>query len=155
MCCMRTAENNRMQKFAICAPSHNIVRLHIFATKAYINNPEKKHVKQQYLLHISSQYGELGPLMAGISCPLSSFEHPSKFERVSGLGFVTALTSLNGGLRNFARCFAVSRAGTLCIHFGGLLSGAKFTFRPSLAFSYVGSVTARHSSSGRQPNFEA
>jgi len=40
------------------------------------------------------------------------------------------------------------------IHFRGLLSpdgilpGAKFTLRLSLAFSYIGSVTARHSSSG-------
>ena len=35
----------------------------------------------------------------------------------------------------------------------GILSGAKFTLRPpSLAFSYIGSVTARHWSSGRQPN---
>ena len=37
----------------------------------------------------------------------------------------------------------------------GILPGAKFTLRPSLAFSYIGSVTARHSSSGRQPNFAA
>ena len=43
------------------------------------------------------------------------------------------------------------------IHFRGLLPpnrilpGAKFTLRPSLAFSYIGSVTARHSSSGHQP----
>ena len=45
------------------------------------------------------------------------------------------------------------------IHFWGLLppngilSGAKFTLRPDLAFSYIDSVTARHSSSDRQPNF--
>jgi len=31
----------------------------------------------------------------------------------------------------------------------GILPGAKITLRPSLAFSYIGSVTARHSSSGR------
>ena len=37
----------------------------------------------------------------------------------------------------------------------GILPGAKFTLRPRLAFSYIGSVTARHSSSGRQPNFAA
>jgi len=39
----------------------------------------------------------------------------------------------------------------------GILPGAKFTLRPSLSFSYrpIGSVTARHLSSGRQPNFEA
>jgi len=32
---------------------------------------------------------------------------------------------------------------------------AKLTLRPSLAFAYIGSVTARHSSSRRQPNFGA
>jgi len=47
----------------------------------------------------------------------------------------------------------------ICI-FGGsapnrILPGAKFTLRPSLAFSYIVSVTAWHSSSGRQPNFAA
>jgi len=35
----------------------------------------------------------------------------------------------------------------------GILPGAKFTLRPSLAFSYIG--TTQHSSSGRQPNFGA
>jgi len=60
-----------------------------------------------------------------------------------------------------ARSLAVYRAGsTLYIHFealaaNGILPGTKFTLRPSLAFSYIGSVTARHSSSGRQPNFAA
>ena len=50
---------------------------------------------------------------------------------------------------------------TAYIHFRALLSGdgimprAKFTLRPSLTFSYIGSVTARHFSSGRQPNFAA
>ena len=37
----------------------------------------------------------------------------------------------------------------------GILPGAKFTSPPSLAFSYIDSVTARHSSSGHQPNFVA
>jgi len=37
----------------------------------------------------------------------------------------------------------------------GILLRAKFTLRPSLALSYIGSVTARHSSSGRQRNFAA
>jgi len=61
---------------------------------------------------------------------------------------VTAATSLNGGQPNFARCLSVSYAGTLYIHFRGLLplteflQGAKFTLRPGLAFSYIGSVTA-------------
>jgi len=46
-------------KFAICAPSHNLLG-YIFATKACIDN-RKKLVKWQYLLHMSLQYGELRP----------------------------------------------------------------------------------------------
>jgi len=62
---------------------------------------------------------------------------------------------------NFAYCLTISCAGTLYIHFRELLApdrillGAKFTLRPSLAFSYIGSITARHFSSGCQPNFAA
>jgi len=37
----------------------------------------------------------------------------------------------------------------------GILPGATFTLCPSSAFSYIGNVTARHSSSVRQPNFAA
>jgi len=100
-----------------------------------------------------------GPLTAEIL--MASFGHPSKFQLVSRLAFVTATTSLTGGQPNFARCLAVSWAGTLYIHFRGLLPpdrilpGTEFTLRASLAFSYIGSVSARHSSSGRQPNFAA
>jgi len=84
--------------------------------------------------------------------------HPSEFQRVSRLGFITAATSLNGSQPNFARCLAVSWAGTLYVHFRellpryGILPGARFTLCPSLALSSIGSVTARHSSTGRQPN---
>ena len=35
----------------------------------------------------------------------------------------------------------------------GILPAAKFTLLPRLAFSYIGRITARHSSSGRQPKF--
>ena len=61
----------------------------------------------------------------------------------------------------FCMMFGVSWAATLCIHFWVLLPAdrilpsAKFTLRPSLAFFYIGSVTARHSSSGHQSNFAA
>jgi len=90
-----------------------------------------------------------------------SLGHPSQFQRVSRLGSVTTATSLNGSQPNFARCLAVSWVFTLYIHFRGLLlrngilPSAKFTFRLSLALSYIGSVTTRHSSSGCQPNFAA
>ena len=101
-----------------------------------------------------------GPLTAEISL-LASLWHPSKFQRLSRLDFVTAATSLTGGQPKSARCLAVSWAATLYIHFRGILPpdrilpGAKFTLRPRLVFSYIGSVTAWHSSSGHQPNFAA
>ena len=148
----------RTQKFAKNSPSahhHTTLSGYIFATKACIEK-QKKHIKQQYLLHMSSQYGEL----------LSS----NGWGRLASLGtlanfngfhvFVTALTLLNGGQPNFARCSVVSWAGTIYIYiFGGscpngILPG-QFTLHPSLAFSYIGSITAQHWSSGHQPNFAA
>ena len=58
--CMRLAENTARQK----SPSgHHPTTLsgYIFATKAHIDNRKKKLFKQQYVLHMSSQYGELRP----------------------------------------------------------------------------------------------
>jgi len=86
-----------------------------------------------------------------------SLGQPSKFQRVSRLGFVTAARALNWGQPNFARSLAIW-AGTLYIHYRGLLphnrilSGAKFTLRPNLVLSCIGSITAQHSSSGHQPD---
>ena len=62
MCYTRLAGNAEPKKspeVGIWAPSHNFVG-YIFATEAYIDNREKL-VKQQYLLYMSSQYGELRP----------------------------------------------------------------------------------------------
>jgi len=87
--------------------------------------------------------------------------HPCKFQRVSHLGFITAVTSLNGGQPKFALCLAISWTGTLYIHFPGLLPPngilprGIFTLHPNLAFSYIGSVTVQHSSSGHQRKFVA
>jgi len=97
-----------------------------------------------------------GPLTAEISLPVWGTR-----TIVSRLGFITAATSLTVGQPNFAQSLAVSWAGALNIHFwrlllpDGIFLRAKFPFRPSIAFAYrsIGSVTARHSSSGPQPNF--
>jgi len=48
----------------------------------------KKLVKQQYLLQMSPEYGELLPTNGWDR--LASLGHPSKFQQVSRLGFVTA-----------------------------------------------------------------
>jgi len=156
MCCTWLAENTWRKNYA---KNRTILLGCIFVTKAHIDN-RKELFKQQYLFHMSSQYGELR-LTNGWD-RLVSLGHPSKFQRVSRLGFVTAPTSLIGGQPSFARCLAVSWAGTLYIHFWGLLPpngilpGAKFTSGASLAFSCIGSVTVQqHSSCGHQQNFAA
>ena len=116
----------------------------------------KKLVKQHYIQF--SQYGDLCATDGWYR--FASFGHPCKFERVSRLGFVTAPTSLNGGQPNFARCLAVSWAGTRCIHFWGSCPVTEFcqlqnSLCVQVAFSCIGSVTARRWSIGRQPKFAA
>ena len=58
--------------------------------------------------------------------PLAGLGYPSKFQRLSRVGFVTAPTSLIGGQPNFARCLAVSWGGALYIHFRGPLPLTEF-----------------------------
>jgi len=120
MCCTRLAENKGRKNDVKKSPSahHRTALLgYMFATKACIDNWAKKLVEQQYLPHMSSQYGELRPTSGWDR--FVSLGHLSKFQRVSSLDFVTAATSLSGSQPNFARCLAVSWAGTL--HFQGLL----------------------------------
>jgi len=119
----------RTQKIAKNSPSaHYRTTLsgYIFATKTCIDN-RKKFIEQHYVLQMSLQYGECRPTNGWDR--FGSLGHPSKFQRVSCVGFVTAQTSLNrlnGGQPNFARCLAVSWAGTICIHFRGHLPLTEF-----------------------------
>jgi len=85
---------------------HTNLSGYFFATKARIDN-RKKLVKQQYLLHMSSKYGELRPTN-GLD-RFTSLGHPCKFQRVSRLGSVTARHSSSGRQPNFA---ALNRGAT-------------------------------------------
>jgi len=159
MCCTRLGENTGCKK----SPSghhHTTLSGWIFATKARINNRKKKLVKQQYLLHMSPQYGELRPTSSWDR--LAGLGHPSKFQRLLRLGFVTAARSLNGSQPNFARCLALTWAGRLFIHFrrllprNGLLPGAKFSLRPPKSCTLLywqRYCTALQQCSRREPNF--
>jgi len=98
MCYTWLAENTGCKK----SPSqhhHTTLSGYIFATKAHIDN-RKKLVKQQYLLHMSSQYGELQPTNGWDL--LASLEHPCKFQLVSRLGSITVQHYCSGRQPNFA-----------------------------------------------------
>ena len=97
----------------------------------------------------------VGPLTAEIGLPV--WGTPANFNRFHALALLLqrrSSTEANQTLHN-----VWSSPGTLYIHLWGLLppdrilAHAKFTLRPSLAFSYIGRVTAWHSSSGRQLKF--
>jgi len=66
----------------------------------HISTIGKNLVKQQSVLQMSPQYGELRPT-SGWDL-LASLGHPSKFQRVSHLGSVTARQSRSGRQPNFA-----------------------------------------------------
>jgi len=123
MCCTRLAENTGRKK----SPSaHHCTTLsgYIFATKVHINNRKKSLLNSNISPSCPHNMVNFGPLAAEISSVVSGTE-----------------------------CLAISWAGTLYIHFRGLLlhngilPGAKFTLRPSLELSYIGTVAARHSRS--------
>jgi len=79
----------RMQKIAKSSPSghHRTNCWAISSQLRHVSTIGKKLVKQQYLLHMSPQYGELRSTI-GLE-PLASMGHPSKFQWVSRLGNVT------------------------------------------------------------------
>jgi len=92
----------RTQKWRKKSPSgqhRTNLSCYIFATKSRIEN-RKKFVKQQYLLHTCSQYGELRPISGWDR--FVSLGHPSKFQRLLRLGIVTAQHSSSGSQPNFA-----------------------------------------------------
>ena len=103
VCCSRLAGNagpKKSPKIAICAPSGNFVRL---CLRNYASIDDRKNLLNS---NISStcphNIANFAPLTAEIGW------HPSKFQPVSRLGFVTVATSLTAGQPNFARCLAVS-----------------------------------------------
>jgi len=106
---------------------------------------------------MSSQYNEFGLLAAEISSLvwgiLANF---NGFCVLASLLQRRRSTEANQTLRDvlpspgLVRNIYIFRGSCPVMEF---LPGAKFTLRPSLVLSYIGSVTARHSSSGRQLNW--
>jgi len=77
------------QKIAICAPLHNFTTLlGISSQLRHVSIIGKKLVRQNYLLHLFSQYSQHRPTNDWDW--FGSLGHPSKFQWVSRLGFVKA-----------------------------------------------------------------
>jgi len=150
-----------MQKIAKNSPSgHHRTTLSfcIFATKASIDNRKKNLLNNNISSTCPHNTANFGPLTAEIGLPVWGTQQIS-------MGFASCLRYCSdvAHRRLTKRCTMFGRllAGTLYIHFrgrlpsDGILPAEKFTLRPSLAFSYIGSVAARYSSSRRQPNSAA
>jgi len=104
---------------------------------------------------MSPQYGELSQLTAEICWRV--WGTPGNFNVFHVLALLLyrrRSTDVNQSLQ-FAQCWAIICAAILYIRFRGLLPpngilpAVKFTLRLNLAFFYIGSITARHSSTER------
>jgi len=126
MCCTRLAANTGRKNDAQNRHLRTIAQLcrTVSSQLSHVSTTGQKLVKHQYVLHMSSQYGELRPINGWDR--FVSLGHANNFQRVSRVGFVTAATSLTAGQPNFAWCLAASWAGTLYIHFRGLLAVTEF-----------------------------
>jgi len=160
MCCMRLAEKYRMQK------SPKIRHLGTIAQFYRVVSWQLKHAStiSKNVLSSNIPYtcpqnmADSGPLTAEIGSGV--WGTPANFNRFCVL--VSLLQRRRSPEANQTLHDVWPSPRLLqYIHFRGLLPpngtlpGAKFTLRPSLAFSYIGSVTTPHSSSGRQRNFVA
>jgi len=104
---------------------------------------EKNLLKQQYLPTHAHNMVNVGPLTAEIGWRVLGT--PAK---ISGFGLLPSL--LHDVWPSSGRYTIYTFSGALAP--AEFCQVQKFTLRPCLAFSYTDSVTARRSSSGRQPN---
>jgi len=146
----------RTQKIAKNSPSghhRTILSGHIFATKVRRVDSWKKELLNS---NISStcppNMANFGPLTAEIGSGVSGT--PADFNGFRGLPSLLQRRrspDTNQTFTMFGRLLDLyiiyTFSGSLLLP-DGILPRAKFTLRPTLAFSYIGSVTARHSSSG-------
>jgi len=107
------------------------------------------------------QYGKLGPVAAEIVSGLCDTTTNFNGFRVLVCYCTDVAQRRSTKLCAMFRCLLGQYASMLhiYIHFQGLLPpdgilpGVEFPLHPSLAFSYIGNVTVRQYSNGRQPNF--
>jgi len=160
MCCTQLAENTGCKNSPKICHLHTIVQLYraISSQLRHVSTIRKKLVKEQYNISSTCPYNMVNfrPLTAEIVwrvwsttvnfngfCVLASLLHRHRSTEVN--------QTLHDVWPSPGLVHYIYILGALASN--GILPGAKFTLRPSLAFFYIGSITAWHSSSGRQPSF--
>ena len=147
-----------MQKWSKTSPSehhHATLSGYIFATKACIDNRKKNLFNSNTCSTCRHNIVNIGPLTAEIVSTVWALQHIST-------GFASSVPYCTdvAQWRSTKLCTVFVRLLGCCTIYtfwgllppDGILPRAKFTLRPSLAFSYIDTVTARQSSSGRQPS---
>jgi len=111
MCCMWLAENTGRKNDAKNHHLGTIPQLCrvISLQLRHVSTIGKKFVKQQYLLHMSPQYGELRPTSGWDR--FGSLGHPIYFQQLPHLGSFTARQSSSERQPNFA---VLNRGRQLC-----------------------------------------
>ena len=157
-CAARDSLKYRTQKGCKNWPSaHHLTTLsgYIFAIKACINNGNKNLLNTNISSTSPHNMVNFNPLMAETGWRV--WGTPANFNGVNILASLLQRhrsIEVNQTLHMFGRLLGwYTFSGALAPN--GILQSAKFTLCPSLAFSCFGSVTVRHWSSGRQPNFAA
>jgi len=144
-------------KIAICAPSHNLSGW-IFATKACVDNRKKNLLSSNISSTCPRNMANFGPLAAEIVSGV--WGPPANFNGFRVLPSLLQWRRLPEANQTLHSVWPYSWAATLYI-FGGTCPLTEFCLVKNslyiqvLLFFYIGSVTARHSSSRHQPNFAA
>jgi len=151
ICCTRLVENTGRKNRQNSPSAHHRTTLsdYIFAVKAHIEN-RKKLLNSNISSTCSHNMVNL--------CPLTFETGFNEFRVLASLLHRRRLTEVNQTLHDIWP----SPGLVLYVYISGgscpltEFCQVQYSLRPSLAFSYyIGSVTARHSSSGLQPNFAA
>jgi len=155
MCCTRLAEirDAKIHQNSPSAHRHTTLLGYIFATK-YRLSEKLVNINISTCPHNMVNFGPLAaeigwrvwgtPANFNVFLVLALLLHRRRWTEVNQAKLCTMFGRLLGWYTVYTFSWALAP--------NGILPGAKFTLHPSLSFSYIGSVTARHSSSGRQPN---
>ena len=144
------------QNFAVCAPPHKFVELYL-RNKGMYRESEKNLLNRNISSRCPHNMANFDPLTAEIiSGVRGSPANFNGFHVLPSLLQQRRSPEANQTLHDVWLSSGLVHYIYIGIYiFGALAPKGIFTLCPSLAISYIGSVTARHCSSGHKPDFAA